>query len=324
MGAVPLGSEVVDDMLAASRRRRGSFPACFLHSPAVMTTTTVRIQASLELAEDDPRASARPVLAIAGAFALALLVALTSLGGILLPTTYARETPNWAAQAVGQDWANLLVASPWLTISATLALRGSRRALLALGGVYAYFIYQFAIYAFAVHFNQFFLAYCAALGVSVFALVGLAAHVRRGDLTGPATGRGPVRVAGVFLIAVGALFAVAWLGEIVPAMATGAAPGALDETGLLTNPVHVLDLSVVLPLHVLAGVWLLRRKPAGHVLAAVVLGFGALMAASIAGLMIVMRQRGFEASWVALIGMAIISVLSATLLALLLRRLGSS
>ena len=39
-----------------------------------------------------------------------------------------------------------------------------------LGGAYAFTAYTFAIYAFAVRFNALFLVYCAALGVSVFAL----------------------------------------------------------------------------------------------------------------------------------------------------------
>jgi hypothetical protein len=35
---------------------------------------------------------------------LAVLFALVFLGGILLPSTYARETANWAAQAIVQDY----------------------------------------------------------------------------------------------------------------------------------------------------------------------------------------------------------------------------
>ena len=58
---------------------------------------------------------------------LALLVAVASLAGILVPETYARETAEWAGQAIGQDWFDLLVAVPALIVCALGARRGSVR-----------------------------------------------------------------------------------------------------------------------------------------------------------------------------------------------------
>ena len=43
--------------------------------------------------------------------------------------------------------------------------------------------------------------------------------------------------------------------------------------GLFTNPVHVLDLSILLPALALSGVLLLRRRAAGFLLAPLLLGF---------------------------------------------------
>ena len=106
-------------------------------------------------------ARSRSELGVLFAFPVALLMAVASLGGLLWPGTYARETASWTAQAVGQDWADLLIAVPWLLVAGVLARAGSRRALLVLGGGYLYTIYEFAIYAFAVRFNALFLVYCA-------------------------------------------------------------------------------------------------------------------------------------------------------------------
>jgi hypothetical protein len=50
---------------------------------------------------------------------LAALFAASSLGGIPLPDVYAREAPLWAAQGVGQNWVDLIVAVPLLLISAS-------------------------------------------------------------------------------------------------------------------------------------------------------------------------------------------------------------
>jgi hypothetical protein len=40
-------------------------------------------------------------------------------------------------------------------------------------------------------------------------------------------------------------------------------PESVAGAGLFTNPVHVIDRAIVLPAHVIAGVALLRRRPAG-------------------------------------------------------------
>ena len=42
------------------------------------------------------------------------LVAAASLGGLLLPSVYARETASWRVQGLGQDWVDLVLAAPWL------------------------------------------------------------------------------------------------------------------------------------------------------------------------------------------------------------------
>ena len=48
----------------------------------------------------------RASLPIVAAFPVAALVAFVSLIGILFPTVYARETPNWAAQEVAYSWSH--------------------------------------------------------------------------------------------------------------------------------------------------------------------------------------------------------------------------
>src|SRR5262252_1287924 len=103
------------------------------------------------------------VLPIVAAYPLAALVVLASIGGLLVDDVYARESANWAAQGVGQDWVDLVVAVPWLVLSGIFAQRGSRAALLLLAGGLVYTLYEFVIYALALHFNALFLVYCAVL-----------------------------------------------------------------------------------------------------------------------------------------------------------------
>jgi hypothetical protein len=273
-------------------------------------------------ADDKSREVARPPFSVVAAtFPLALLVAIASVGGILIPAGYARETANWTAQAVGQDWVDLVFAVPWLIVTGIGAMRGSRRALLLLAGGFAYTAYEFVIYAVAIHFNALFLVYCAALGLSVLALTRTLATVLKHDPSSWYGGRVPTRIAGGFLIAVGTLFGLLWLSEIVPALARGAVPSSIAETGLFTNPVHVIDLSVVLPAHIICGIWLLRRRPPAYAIAPIILSFGVLMALSIAGMMVVMRIRHAEANLVVAGAMAVVAIASAAILVAFLRPL---
>jgi hypothetical protein len=255
------------------------------------------------------------------ALPLAALVAAVSLGGILLPSTYARETASWAAQALGQDWVDLVAAVPWLAITGVLARRGSRRALILLGGGLLFTVYELVIYAFSVRFNSLFLLYCATLGLSLFALVTLLAGLVGQDGRSWYDGPLPRRTVAAFLIGVGGVFGLLWLAEVVPASLRAGIPPSLAEAAVPTNPVHVMDLSFILPLHVTAGVSLARRRPLAYALAPILLAFDALMALSIAGMMVVMRLRGVDAAPAVMGIMACLSAASGILLAQMLQHL---
>jgi hypothetical protein len=223
--------------------------------------------------------------ALAG-LATAALVVVAALGGIALPAMYARENPLWRTEGLGQDWASLLVDVPWLVVSALLVLRGSRRARFLLGGALAYTGYTYAVYAFDVHFNALFLVYCGALGTSAFALCALAS-----DLRDAATWFGanvPRRFAGGFAMACAFAFALLWLSQIIPALLQGSSPTDVEACGLMTNPVHVLDLALALPA-LFAGGWLLwNDRPLGYAVVPVMLGFLVLMGAALVGMTIAM------------------------------------
>jgi hypothetical protein len=228
----------------------------------------------------------------AGAVLCAGLVAVASAGGVWLSSTYARETPSWAAQGTGQDWVNLLVVVPWLVVCAVGVFRGSRVARPLLGGSLVYVAYSYALYAFAVHFNSLFLVYCAALGLSFWMLARIGVDVARADdAWTPAPG--PAKLAGGMLVAQGLAFYLLWLAEDVPALLAGRAPASLAEVGLVTNPVHVIDLAIALPAIIAAGVAVFRRRStAAADAAAVMLSFGVLMATAIGGMVVVMKARG--------------------------------
>jgi len=240
-------------------------------------------------------------------------MAVASIGGIL-GSMYSRETASLAAQGIGQDWVNLLVATPVLIAASISAHFNSRRGKLVLGGTLAYTAYSYVVYAFGVHFNALFLVYCAALGLSVF---GLAAILQE-DASGWFSERAPLRTAAWAEIFIAAAFAFVWLADIVPALVSGGIQRAVARDGLVTNPVHVLDLSIVLPALAVGGVALLRRRPIGYLLTPILITLAVLMAIAIGGMVIAVRMQGLETD-VAVAGIfALVAIVCGAIVARLL------
>jgi hypothetical protein len=248
---------------------------------------------------------------VVAAWPVALLLAIMSLAGVLAPGIYAREAAPWAAQAIGQDWFDLLIAAPVIAWCGVRARTGGYRWMVLLAGAYAYIVYELVLYAFAVHFNALFLVYCATLGLASFALIATIGELgRRVELVD----RSAAHAAGGWLVAIGALFGALWLAEDVPAVLRGQPPASLVETGLATNPVHVIDLSFILPAHIVAGVLLWRRDRRGALFAPIVLAFGVLMSASIGGMMLQIRIAGGEAPAAVIAAMLVVTVVTGGML----------
>lgn len=222
----------------------------------------------------------------------ALAVAASAAGGLWLPETYAKETPSWAAQGLGQDAVDLFLAAPLALIAAFLAQKGKRLFLFVIEGVLLYFIYSYILYAFCVHFNALFFVYCAALGFSVYAFVFWVLGMPPQETGKWFEIRKSMVLPGAFFLALTIFFYFLWLSEDVPALLHGRAPAGLVESGLFTNPVHVLDLSLVLPAMLAASLQLLRKKPFGYWLFPVMGCFSVIMGVAILGMMITLDQKG--------------------------------
>lgn len=233
---------------------------------------------------------------------------------------YGKETPNWAAQSVGQDIANLIAFSV-LMGAALLAARGSVRARLVAIGLLIYSAYTYAIYAFALHFGPLFLVWVAVFGLSVYALIGVLANIDGNNVRSALAGGSGERLAARLLMGIGIAFGVLWLSETVPAILTRTTPEALRDVGLVTNPVHVLDLALFLPALIIAGRWLAKGRPMGYVLAPALLVATFFLALGIISLMIVSAARGLEAALVVGIVVGILALVEALAAFNLLRQL---
>ena len=258
-----------------------------------------------------------PAVALWLALLAAALAAATSLTGILSPSTYARDTPAWAIQAVGQDYANLPVVLI-LFWSSALVRKGSVPAFLIWLGCLLYLVYAFAIYAFATHFNRLFLAYVAVLGLSSYAIVCAVVGVDIARVTAGLVDHPHRRGASNLLIAIGILFALLWLAEILPHMIANTVPATLVDTALLTNPVHVIDLGLLLPAMIVVGTQLRRQRPLGLLFAVPLLVFSVTMGLAILALFALSAARGMAVAMPAAIVVALVVVASGVYASLLL------
>src|SRR6185503_6591905 len=189
---------------------------------------------------------------------LAVLLIIANGTGVMMPEVmYAKENSSWFAQSVGLDIADLVLVFPTLVITANLIYRNSRRALLVWGGVMAYLIYTFLIYCFAVHFNQLFIVYCFILGLSFYLFTWfILSHIPISDWVDD---KFPRKTIAVYMIVVASVFYILWLMQIIPPSLKRTVPAETVNAGLVTNPVHVLDLSICLPGIALTGILLLRH-----------------------------------------------------------------
>lgn len=228
---------------------------------------------------------------------LAAIIVITSCIGLLSTDFYASETPNWQAQSIGQDMVNLFLLVPCLIISSLLAYQNKPKAALIWGGVMLYLTYTFVIYCFNIHFNKLFLGYCVSLGLSFYGLLYfLFIHFTQSSFFSLDNKRISGFI-GIYFLLISGLFYFLWLSEIIPAILNNTVPKSVIDTGLFTNGVQVIDLSVLLPAIFITGIFLLKRKSFGLVLAPMMLSFFVLMDITIGMLVVVMKMRGIESNW---------------------------
>lgn len=256
-------------------------------------------------------------IALVFTLTLSLLVIFISIIGLYSGSFYFAETEFWQIQATGQDIIDLYLVVPVLIVTGVYYFLGNRKAALLWSGALLYLIYTFVIYCFAVHFNSLFVFYCMTLGLSFYAFLWFhRVQLHKPFINGSANGIS-LRVTGIYFIILSIMFYYLWLSEIIPAIATHTLPESQKETGLFTNPVHVLDLSVILPGLFITGLLLLKKHQLGMILAPAFLVFLILMDITIGLLVLLMKQKNLvdnaSIAWI-MVFMAIFSMALAIIL----------
>ena len=186
--------------------------------------------------------------------------ALASIAGFI-PGVY-RDPRVVIAQSHGFDIGNL-IGVLILGLGLTWSARGSVRGRLVAVGALGYLLYSFVTYAFLIVLNAATLGYIAVLGFGVWSFITGFAAVDDQEADQLAAGHLYRRLTAGFMIVIAALFALTWLREIAGSLVSGQLPAGLAAAGWPMNPPYVLDLGFVVPVVVLGGLRLVRRKPGG-------------------------------------------------------------
>lgn len=217
------------------------------------------------------------------------LATATTLLTILRPAVYHDEAAL-VQQYLVQDATILAAGVPVLAAGLWFAMRGSIRGrLLWLGGL-AYMAYIWTSVGLQVDFNVLFLAYAALVTLSVVTLVGGLLRTDAETVRNALEGRISPRAYGTIVVVIGAGLAALWLSELVPAVLADEPPQIVADLGQQALVSHFVDLALVVPTLVIAGVWLRQGRPWGYALSGVLLVMGSLLAVSITATTVVIAE----------------------------------
>jgi hypothetical protein len=251
-------------------------------------------------------------------FILCILIGISSITSLYLPDFYYKETLNWQAQCIGQDYINAIIIVPFLLLSIFCFLGGKRSSLSLWAGSVLYLLYTYLIYCFDVHFNIFFVVYCFILGICFYLLLYFF-YTQIHTSYSKQLSSGLRKTIGIYFIALSLVFYFLWLTDILPAIFHATVPQSLIDVGLPTNAVHVIDLSVLLPGMFITGVLLLKNSRIGILLAPILLSFFILMDITIGALTVFMYWKKIATSLAIAFIMGVLTIWSLILLIFYLR-----
>ena len=204
---------------------------------------------------------------------------------------YRYDPAPYALEGIIWDVVNLAVGLPLLGVAIFLSQRNSLRGRLLLGGLLFYFGYAYLMYMTGVAFNRLFLVYIAIFGLCGVTFFLNLSQIDVAHLPEQISPRFPRRLFIGFAFLFSAVLTFLWMGRILPIMISERFPP--EAAGATTLVSQALDLGMVVPLLLSAGILLWRRSPWGALLTAISLTHGLMMFISIpAWIVIPLIQEG--------------------------------
>jgi hypothetical protein len=138
------------------------------------------------------------------------------------------------------------------------------RGKILLAALFTYLAYIYLIGVMGNIFNNMFLIWTALFSIGFFGLSLVLADLDMAYLSEKLASSFPRKSVSVYVIVVGLILLLQYLSEILSAYATGKPPASLDH--YTTLELAALELGIMIPLHLMSGVFLWRKKAWGYVI----------------------------------------------------------
>lgn len=172
------------------------------------------------------------------------------------------------------DWVSLVIVLPLFLAALRFYRRGQMKGRLLLAALFTYLAYIYLIGFMGNAFNGLFLGWVALFSLGWFGLFQVVSEINLPALPQQLTVGFPVKPVAVYMLAVAAILSAQYLAEIFGAYITGSPPSSLDH--YTTLELAGLELGLMIPLHILAGLLLWRQNAWGYLLSTI-LAFAASM-----------------------------------------------
>jgi hypothetical protein len=232
---------------------------------------------------------------------------------------YYWDTVSSAAQMQANDLVMLVFGLPLLAISFWLSLHNSLRGRLLLAGTLGFILYTYITMCFGAAYNPLFLVYVALFSLSLFALVLVMMSFDVASLPAHFSAQLPRGwIAALLFFAAGFLL-LAWFGRIAATYPAGAIPALENTTSMF---IQAMDLAIVVPLCILSGILLLRRRPWGYLLASVGMLKFLILGTAVSVMGLNMLRVGVPVSAMELVIFPLIALANALMTGVLLKNIG--
>jgi len=201
---------------------------------------------------------------------IAILAAVTSAGGLFVKNLY-NDNDFVKAAWYSNDIITLFVVVPLLVITILFSKKSSPRWLMIWIGLLGYMFYNFAFYLFGAVFNIFFLLYAALFSLSAVTLILLLSNSDISNITSMFSKKTPVKVISIYLLLIATGLFLAEMSMVILFLIAGTIPETIKLTAHPTSVIFALDLSIVIPVSIMAAFLLWKRNSWGYVMSIIML-----------------------------------------------------
>ena len=231
---------------------------------------------------------------------------------------YNYDSVSVAAQGIAQDIVTIVLGVPLLVVSLFLALRGSLKGRLLLRNI-RLFLYTYISYVFLWMYNPMFILYVILMSASFFSFILLMMSFNINNLGSAFSKKLPVRFLGGFQIFFAIALFLLWMKKIIPTITSGTIPLGLEHYTTLV--IQGLDLGFIVPIALLSGVLIIKRKSLGYLLSSVIIMKGFTMGAALTAMIISQYLAGVSMSNIEIILFPMVSLVICYCLILLLKNI---